>query len=85
MGCGGSKTDDGDEGKPKDQISTQLSVQIRKRATDLAIWEGRATTQAKDGTPASQPGIAAASSAFAEEFCTFGVSRRASGGLPIAG
>ncbi len=46
-------------GKPKDQITTQLSVQIRKRATDLAIWEGRATTQAKDGTPASQPGIAA--------------------------
>ena len=47
-------------GKPKDEIISQLSVQIRRRADDLAIWEGRATTQVKDGAPASQPGLAAA-------------------------
>lgn len=46
-------------GKPKDVISTQLSVQIRRRADGEAIWEGRASTIAKDGSPAAQPGIAA--------------------------
>ena len=52
-------------GKPKDVVTTQLSVQIRRRADNAAIWEGRATTQAKDGSPAAQPGIAAAKLASA--------------------
>lgn len=52
-------------GKPKDIITTSLSVQIRKRADNSAIWEGRAITQAKDGAPAAQPGIAAAKLASA--------------------
>lgn len=52
-------------GKPKDQIDTRLSVQIRRRADNVAIWEGRAQTIAKEGTPASQPGIAAAKLAAA--------------------
>jgi len=52
-------------GKPKDQIDTRLSVQIRRRADNAAIWEGRAQTIAKEGTPASQPGIAAAKLATA--------------------
>lgn len=47
-------------GKPKDVVTTELTVQIRRRADNQAVWEGRATTQAKDGTPAAQPGIAAA-------------------------
>lgn len=46
-------------GKPKNIVTTRLSVQIRARDTNEAIWEGRASTQAKEGNPASQPGIAA--------------------------
>lgn len=46
-------------GKPKPQIATELSVQIRNRATDAAIWEGRAQTIAKEGSPAAQTGIVA--------------------------
>mgnify|MGYP006077721795 CR=1 FL=1 len=52
-------------GKPKDIVTTSLSVQIRKRADNSAIWEGRAVTQAKEGTPAAQPGLAAAKLASA--------------------
>lgn len=47
-------------GKPKDVVTTELAVQIRRRADMTTIWEGRATTLAKEGTPAAQPGIAAA-------------------------
>jgi hypothetical protein len=46
-------------GKPKPVIATQMRVQIRRVSDDVAIWEGRAETQAKEGTPAAQPGIAA--------------------------
>ena len=46
-------------GKPKDVVVTRLSVQIRRRADRAAIWEGRAETSGKVGTPASQPGLAA--------------------------
>ncbi len=52
-------------GKPKDMIASRLSVQIRRRADDKAVWEGRAETIVKDGTPASQPGLAAAKLAAA--------------------
>lgn len=46
-------------GKPKGQVITQLQVQIRRRADSATIWEGRAQTEAREGTPASQPGLAA--------------------------
>jgi hypothetical protein len=46
-------------GKPKDIVTTRLSVQIRRRADTVAVWEGRALTEAKDGSPAAQPGLAA--------------------------
>lgn len=46
-------------GKPKDVVTSELSVQIRRRADNAAMWEGRALTEAKDGSPAAQPGIAA--------------------------
>lgn len=46
-------------GKPKDLVTTELFVQIRRRADNTAVWEGRAQTMAKEGTPAAQPGIAA--------------------------
>lgn len=52
-------------GKPKDVVTSLLAVQIRKRSDNSALWEGRATTQAKEGAPAAQPGIAAAKLASA--------------------
>lgn len=52
-------------GKPKNIVTTSLSVQIRKRADNSAIWEGRAVTRAKEGAPAAQPGMAAAKLASA--------------------
>lgn len=47
-------------GQPKDKIATELSVRIAKRQGDTVVWEGRASLEAKDGSPASQPGLAAA-------------------------
>ena len=52
-------------GPPKPVVTTTLNVQVRRRADDQAVWEGRAITQAKDGTPAAQPGVAAAKLAAA--------------------
>lgn len=46
-------------GKSKDVVVTELQVQIRRRGDSTAIWEGRALTQAREGTPAAQPGIVA--------------------------
>lgn len=46
-------------GKPKDIVSTELQVQLRRRADSQTIWEGRAMTEAKQGTPAAQPAMAA--------------------------
>lgn len=52
-------------GKPKDVVTTELSVQLRRRADSQVVWEGRANTSAKEGTPAAQPNIAAAKLAAA--------------------
>lgn len=52
-------------GPPKDVVTTEMFVQIRKRSDAVAIWEGRAVTQAKEGTPAAQPGLAAGKLAYA--------------------
>jgi len=52
-------------GKPKDIVVTRLSVQIRRRPDNKPVWEGRAETSAKTGTPASQPGLAASKLAAA--------------------
>ncbi|GAA0475224.1 hypothetical protein GCM10009096_16090 [Parasphingorhabdus litoris] len=46
-------------GKPKDKIATELSVRITRRADGETIWEGRSSVEAKEGSPASQPGLAA--------------------------
>jgi hypothetical protein len=46
-------------GKPKDIVTTELQVQIRRRADGQAIWEGRASTQAREGRPDAQPAAAA--------------------------
>lgn len=46
-------------GKPKPIVVTRLRVQLRRATDKAAIWEGRAETQAKEGAPAAQPGLAA--------------------------
>ena len=46
-------------GKPKDVVTTQLHIQLRRRSDSTAIWEGRASTQAKQGSAAAQPAAAA--------------------------
>lgn len=52
-------------GPPRDILVFSLSVQIRRAGGEQAVWEGRAVTEAKDGTPAAQPGLAAAKLASA--------------------
>ena len=47
-------------GPPKDKIVTDLSVRIAKRIDGNVVWEGRASIEAKEGSPASRPGLAAA-------------------------
>jgi hypothetical protein len=37
-----------------------LSVRIARRDGGNVVWEGRASVEAKQGSPASQPGLAAA-------------------------
>lgn len=45
-------------GPPKAQISSRLSVRFNN-AAGQALWEGRAETSAREGSPSAQPGIAA--------------------------
>ncbi len=47
-------------GPPKDKIVTELSVRLTNRKSGKIVWEGRASVEAKQGSPASQPGLAAA-------------------------
>jgi hypothetical protein len=46
-------------GPPKAIIASRLAVQLRRGPSGEALWEGRAETRAKEGTPGAQPGIAA--------------------------
>lgn len=45
--------------RPREIISTRMAVQIRKRADQAVIWEGRAETESTARAPAAQPGLAA--------------------------
>lgn len=49
-------------GKPKQRMDalTLLSVQLKRRSEGTVIWEGRAETVARDGTPAASPEAAVA-------------------------
>jgi Domain of unknown function (DUF4136) len=51
IGIGGNKS--------RETIVTKLSVRIKTRADDRALWEGRAQTEAPSRAPAAQPGLAA--------------------------
>lgn len=43
----------------RDIIATRMEVRIARRGDELALWEGRAETVARTGTPAAQSGLAA--------------------------
>lgn len=45
-------------GKPTQNVATRLVVQIRRRSDGTTIWEGRAETHARFGTPEAQPAAA---------------------------
>ncbi len=46
-------------GGRRDVIATRISVRMNRRDEALALWEGRAETVARQGTPAAQADIAA--------------------------
>ena len=46
-------------GGRRNAIATRMTVRISRRGEDLALWEGRAETIARSGTPAAQPGLVA--------------------------
>lgn len=46
-------------GKPKDVVTTELRIQLRRRSDSAVIWEGRAMTQAREGSKEAQPVAAA--------------------------
>jgi hypothetical protein len=47
-------------GSASGQVETTLAVRLVRRSDKLVIWEGKASQMAKAGSPAAQPGIAAA-------------------------
>jgi Domain of unknown function (DUF4136) len=51
FGIGGNKS--------RENVITQLSVQLRRTSDQTVVWEGRAQTEAPENAPAAQPGIAA--------------------------
>ncbi|MFM9977813.1 MAG: DUF4136 domain-containing protein [Sphingomonadaceae bacterium] len=51
FGVGGNRS--------REVVVTQLAVQLRRRADQTVVWEGRAETQAPGNSPAAQPSLAA--------------------------
>jgi Domain of unknown function (DUF4136) len=51
FGIGGNKS--------RENVITNLSVQLRRTSDQTVVWEGRAQTEAPENAPAAQPGIAA--------------------------
>ncbi len=52
-------------GPPKPRIGNDLSVQILRNSDKAVMWEGRASTTVKQGTPAAEPSAVAAKMAEA--------------------
>ena len=57
-GGGGGSVGTTFAGKPTQNVSTRLIVQIKRRSDGTTIWEGRAETSARFGRPESQPAAA---------------------------
>jgi hypothetical protein len=56
----GLGTEVGIGGKTRDVIGSELWVQLRRRADNSVIWEGRAMTESVSGTPSNDPRESAA-------------------------
>jgi len=41
--------------RPTEIVGTELSVQLKRRSEGTVIWEGRARTEARAGTPEAAP------------------------------
>ena len=52
-------------GRPTQNVATRLMIQIKRRSDASTIWEGRAETAQRFGTPGSQPAEAVAKLAAA--------------------
>jgi hypothetical protein len=55
VGVGGSVSFPIGKQKEKMDVLTQLSVQLKRRSEGTVIWEGRAETVARDGSPQGAP------------------------------
>lgn len=51
--------------REKMDVLTRLSIQLKRRSEGTVIWEGRAETSARDGSPAANPEAAVAKLASA--------------------
>ncbi|KKC25265.1 hypothetical protein WP12_14945 [Sphingomonas sp. SRS2] len=55
VGLGGSVSFPIGKAKQRMDVLTQLSVQLKRRSEGTVIWEGRAESVARDGTPQASP------------------------------
>ena len=58
VGVGGGVTFPVGKSRTSEIIGTQLAVQIKRRSDGTVIWEGRAVSEARSGTPYADPGAA---------------------------
>ena len=58
VGVGGGVTFPVGKSRTSEIIGTQLAVQIKRRSDGTVIWEGRAVSEARSGTPYADPGTA---------------------------
>lgn len=65
VGVGGGVSFPIGKGKTREIIGTELAVQIKRRSDGTVIWEGRAMSEARSGTPYAEPAAAAAKLAAA--------------------
>ena len=55
VGLGGAVSFPIGKSRERMDVATMLSVQIKRRSEGTVIWEGRAETVARDGSPAANP------------------------------
>lgn len=60
VGLGGSVSFPIGKAKQPMDVLTRLSIQLKRRSEGTVIWEGRAETSARDGSPAAHPEAAVA-------------------------
>lgn len=58
VGVGGSVSFPVGRSRTSELIATQLAVQIKRRSDGTVIWEGRAISEARGGTPYADPATA---------------------------